>query len=274
MMAQLQGILGELGAREPIMGRLFAPVVEAARQGPVVEVTPFGRYALARVPRGHGLDVPTVGHLADVAADDLLLALGGHASEDAIEEVRRWLDARGERWREALGDVVRSASGTGDEGPARRSVLPVVVGVAAAAAAAMLDEWQRDPWLAAPVVIGRYTAGQGPEPSLAHMLWMAVDALSLGLDDEDGFAELMDSTPVAEMLAAPGGTATAVAREHPPMRARCCAGLLRSWTILAWPASCARPWASGRGLLGRSGADSAGRAAACRGDDVQDAGGC
>lgn len=61
----------------------------------------------------------------------------------------------------------------------------------------MLDEWQRDPWLAAPVVIGRYTAGQGPERSLAHLLWMAVDALSLGPDDEDGFAQLMDGIHVA-----------------------------------------------------------------------------
>lgn len=33
LMARLQGLLGKLGAREPIMGRLFAPVVETARQG-------------------------------------------------------------------------------------------------------------------------------------------------------------------------------------------------------------------------------------------------
>ena len=180
MMSQLQGVLGDLNTLEPVMGHLFAPVVQAARQGPVVEVTPFGRYALARVLRAHGRDVPTIGHLANVPASDLLLALGRCDPQDAMEEVRRWLDARGEGWQEALDQVVRSASTEGDEGPALRSVLPVVVGVAAVAAGQMLDEWQRDPWLAASVAIARHAAGQGPQPSLAHLLWVVVDVLSLG----------------------------------------------------------------------------------------------
>jgi hypothetical protein len=217
MMAQVQDLLGEL-AQVPVVGRIFTPVIEAARQGPVVEVTSFGRYALARVLRGHGVSIPSAGHLADTAPGELLLALGNLDPQDAVEEVRRWLDARGEAWQSALRDVVRSASVKGQEGSARRSVLPLVAGVAAVAAPAMLDEWQQDPWLTAPITLGRHAAGQGPEPSPYHLLWMAVDALSLGLNDEEAFDDLIDSTQVSELLAAPGALATAVTLDHPHSR--------------------------------------------------------
>jgi len=97
-------------------------------------------------------------------------------------------------------------------------VLPAVVAVAAARAGSMLEAWERDPWLAAPVAIGRHMAGQEPAPTLADLLCMTVDILALGLDDEDTFIELVDGTPLAEMLSAPGGIPTAGGLKHPRTR--------------------------------------------------------
>jgi hypothetical protein len=47
---------------------------------------------------------------------------------------------------------------------------------------------------------------------------MAVDMLSMGLDDDDTFAELMDATGVDDQLAAPGAVAVAVGLKHPRAR--------------------------------------------------------
>ena len=47
---------------------------------------------------------------------------------------------------------------------------------------------------------------------------MEVDMLSTGLDDDDAFADLVDATGVAELLAGPGGLAVAVGLDHPHTR--------------------------------------------------------
>ena len=198
-------------------------VAQAARQGPVVEVPPFGRYALARILRGHGLAVPDAGFLSDAAPDDLLLALAALEPSDAVEEVRRWLQARPDGWLRPLAEVMGTARGAGHEAAARRSALPAVIAVVAVLPEGdVLDEWQQDRWLAAAIAIGRHAAGRGPVPSLAQQLWRAVDTLSLGADDPDGFAELVEATDVAALLAAPGGLATAARLDHPQA-----AGVLR-----------------------------------------------
>jgi hypothetical protein len=109
---------------------LLGPLLDALRQGPLVTVTPSGRDLLARVLRGQGLSVPTVGDLADTPPEELLLALSGHHPGTAADEIRIWLDARGQAWPDALRDLVASASGKDDQGPLRRAALPIVIALA------------------------------------------------------------------------------------------------------------------------------------------------
>lgn len=132
----------------------MALLPDALGKGSLVTVTPSGRDLLARLLRGQGLNVPTVGDLADTPPGELLLALSEHDPAAAADELRIWLDARGQGWSAALGDLVASASGTDDEGPVRRSVLPVVISLVAEAAGSMIMAWRQDPWLAVPVELG------------------------------------------------------------------------------------------------------------------------
>lgn len=201
---------------------LLEPLLAAVQQGPLVMVTPPGRDLLARVLRGQGLSVPTVGDLADTPPGEFLLALAGHDPAAAGDEIRIWLDARGQEWATALHDLVTSASGPDDQGPLRRTVLPLVIAIAFQAAESMIPQWQQDPWLTAPVSLALAATSQARQPAAEYLLWMAVDLLSMGLDDDDAFAELVDATGVDEQLAAPG--AVAVALKHP--RARQVLGLL------------------------------------------------
>ena len=198
----------------PLLGALL----DALRQGPLVTVTPCGRDLLARVLRGQGLPVPTVGDLADTPPEELLLALSGHHPEAAADEIRIWLDARGQAWPGALRDLVASASGKDDEGPLRRAALPFVIALASQAAESMITQWQEDPWLAVPVALGLAAASRAPQPAPGHLLWMAVDMLSTSADDDDAFADLVDATGVADLLAAPGAVAAAVGLDHPHTR--------------------------------------------------------
>jgi hypothetical protein len=89
---------------------------------------------------------------------------------------------------------VPSASGKDDQGPLRRAALPLVIALASQAAEPMITEWQQDPWLAVPVALGLAATSRAPQPAPGHLLWMAVDMLSMGLDDDDAFADLVDAT--------------------------------------------------------------------------------
>ncbi|HEX2809006.1 MAG TPA: hypothetical protein VHN80_22810, partial [Kineosporiaceae bacterium] len=202
----------------PEQAPVLGPLLDALRQGPPVTVTPCGRDLLARVLRGQGLSVPTVGDLADTPPEELLLALSGHHPEAAADEIRIWLDARGQAWPGALRELVASASGRDDEGPLRRAALPLVIALASQAAASMIPEWQQDPWLAVPVALGLAAASRASQPAPGHLLWMAVDMLSTSLDDVDEFADLVDATSIADLLATPGGLAVAVGLDHPHTR--------------------------------------------------------
>ncbi|HEY6795935.1 MAG TPA: hypothetical protein VI248_14760, partial [Kineosporiaceae bacterium] len=104
-----------------------------------------------------------------------------------------------------------------DDGPPRRAVLPVVIALTAETAGSMIAQWRQDPWLAVPVALGLAIARTArPEPG--HLLWMAVDLLSTGLDDDDVFADLVDVTGITDLLAAPGAVAMAVGLDHPHTR--------------------------------------------------------
>jgi hypothetical protein len=197
---------------------LLEPLLAAVQQGPLVTVTPPGRDLLARVLRGQGLSVPTVGDLADSPPGEFLLALARHDPAAAGDEIRIWLDARGQEWPAALHDLVTSASGPDDKGPLHRTVLPLVIAVVFEAAESMIPQWQQDPWLAGPVSLALAATSQAQRPATAHLLWMAVDMLSMGLDDDDAFAELIDATGVDDQLAAPGAVAVAVGLKHPRAR--------------------------------------------------------
>jgi hypothetical protein len=215
---QLEPLVEEIRELFPDQAPLLGPLVDALRQGPLVAVSPCGPDLLARVLRGQGIPVPTVGDLAGTPPEELLLALSGHHPEAAGDEIRIWLDARGQDWAGALRDLVASASGEDEEGPVRRAALPVVVALASQAAGSMVAEWQQDPWLAVPVALGLAVASQDPRPAPEHLLWMAVDMLSTSLDDEDVFADLVDVTGVADLLARPEGLAAVVGLDHPRSR--------------------------------------------------------
>lgn len=215
---QLGPLVDEIREIFPDEAPLLGPLLDALRQGPLVTVTQCGRDLLARVLRGQGLTVPTVGDLADTPPEELLLALSGHHPEAAADEIRIWLDARGQAWPGALRELVASASGKDDEGPLRRAALPFVIALTSQAAESMITEWQEDPWLAVPVALGLAAASRTPHPAPGHLLWMAVDMLSTSLDDDDAFADLMDATGVADLLATPGAVAAAVGLVHPHTR--------------------------------------------------------
>jgi hypothetical protein len=93
---QLEPLVEEIREIFPDQAPVLGPLLDALRQGPLVTVTPCGRDLLARVLRGQGLSVPTVGDLADTPPEELLLALSGHHPEAAADEIRIWLDARGQ----------------------------------------------------------------------------------------------------------------------------------------------------------------------------------
>jgi hypothetical protein len=215
---ELEPLIEEMRQVFPGAGPVLGSLPDALRQGPVVTVTPSGRDLLARVLRGQGLRVPTVGDLADTLPAELLLALSDHDPVAATDELRIWLDARGQDWSAALGDLVASASGKDDEGPLRRAVLPVVIGLAAEAAGSMITMWQQDPWLAVPVALGLAVVSPASQPEPGHLVWMAVDLLSTCLDDDDAFSDLVDVTGIADQLAAPGGVALGVGLDHPHTR--------------------------------------------------------
>jgi hypothetical protein len=220
--AQMRELLDGAGSAFGGVGVLAEPALQSLQQGPFAEVTPFGRYALARVLRGHGLTVPTLGDLAGAPPGELLEALCAHDPAAAAEEIRVWLDARGEGWESAVREIVRSAAVKDESGPVRRLTLPTLIGVVAVAAGPMLREWQADPWLAAAVAVGRFAAGQGPQPTAEQFLWLAVDAMSMSmsmsLDEEEDFAELAERVQVEPMLAEPGGIAAALRLDHPQTR--------------------------------------------------------
>ncbi|HEX2809557.1 MAG TPA: hypothetical protein VHN80_25625, partial [Kineosporiaceae bacterium] len=129
----------------------------------------------------------------------------------------------------------RSAAVKDESGPMRRLTLPTLIGVVAVAAGPMLREWQADPWLAAAVAVGRFAAGQGPQPTAEQFLWLAVDALSMELDEEEDFAQLGERVQVEPMLAEPGGIAAALRLDHPHTREvlRRVAGCLDDWKLAA-----------------------------------------
>jgi len=215
---QWEPLVEELRQVFPGGAPFLDPVLEALRDGPVITVTPGGRDLLARVLRGQGFTVPTVGDLAQSPPEDFLLGLSGHDPEAAAEEIRIWLDARGEGWQVALEELVASASGQDEEGPLRRVALPIVIALTAESAGSLLARWQEDPWLAAPVALGLAAASRAPQPPAGSLLWMAVDMLSTSLDDADAFADLADVTGIADLLAEPGAVTVAVGVEHPQAR--------------------------------------------------------
>jgi hypothetical protein len=197
---------------------LLQPLLAAVQQGPLVTVTPPGRDLLARVLRGQGLRVPSVGDLADSPPGEFLLALTDHDPAAAGDEIRIWLDARGQEWSAAVNDLVASASGLDDKGPLRRTMLPFVIAVVVEAAESMIPRWQQDPWLTVPVNLALAGTSKARQPAAEDLLWMAVDMLSMGLDDDDVFAELIDATGVDDALAAPGAVGVAVGLKHPHTR--------------------------------------------------------
>jgi hypothetical protein len=162
--------------------------------------------------------VPRAGDRVDDEPAELLDRLLSYRPDDALAEAVRWLDAKGDRWEEALREVGWSAAVKGDDGPGRRSVLPAVLIAAGPRVASLLDGWRGDPWLSAPSAVAREVLDLGPEPTLGQRLWLAVDALCSDLDDPDDFEESLADVPLIALLTEPGGVRAALALDHPLTR--------------------------------------------------------
>ncbi|HEX2809961.1 MAG TPA: plasmid pRiA4b ORF-3 family protein [Kineosporiaceae bacterium] len=200
------------------MGTALSTVVDALVAGPALRLTPLGAYGLARVLAAHGWDVPASGACADVEPVELLDRLMAYIPRDAIEEATGWLAARGDRWAEALREVIWSAAVKGDDGPPRRAVLPAVLCAAGPPVVPILDAVQGDPWLSAVVASIRHALEIGPEPTLAQRLWLEIDGLSLVVEDPDEFEEALEDSSLLELLAERGGVAAAAGSDHPHAR--------------------------------------------------------
>lgn len=190
-------------------------VVEAVTEGPAVRLTPLGGYGLARVLSAHGWRVPRVGDCVDADPGELLDRLAAYLPRDAEEEAARWVDARGTGWARALEQVMWSAAVASEEGPERRGVLPMVLRAPGPRVAPVLGAGAGDPWLAPVLAITRYQMGLGEEPTVAQLLWLTVDGLSVTLKDPDAFAEEVPDSPLAELLAQPSGLADLAGLNHP-----------------------------------------------------------
>jgi hypothetical protein len=200
------------------LGTALSAVVDALVAGPALRLTPLGAYALARLLTAHGWEVPESGACVDVEPGDLLDRLMTYIPQDAIQEATGWLAARGERWAEALREVIWSAAVKGDDGPPRRVVLPAVLCAAGPPVVPILDAVQGDPWLSAVVAATRHALQIGPEPTLAQRLWLEIDGLSLVAEDPDDFEEALEDSALLELLAERGGVAAAAGSDHPHAR--------------------------------------------------------
>ena len=193
-------------------------VLDGLLEGPAVRLTSLGGHGLARLLAAHGWHVPEAGACAGCAPGALLDELGRYLPEDVAEEASAWLDAQGDHPEPVLREVLHSAASRGDEGPGRRSVLPLVLAAAGERAVPAMDAVRGDPWLAPILAVVRYGLGAGPEPTLADLMWLAVDLLGPALGDEEWFAEAFADSPLAELLAMPGAVTVAAGLRHPRAR--------------------------------------------------------
>ena len=114
-------------------------VVEALLDGPVVRLTSLGSYGAgsdAGRPRLAGSGSRCLPH-AD--SGELLDRLAAYSPSDAAEQVEGWLAARGEDWAQAVEQVMWSAAARGEVGPARRALLPMVLGAAGSRVVPVMD---------------------------------------------------------------------------------------------------------------------------------------
>jgi hypothetical protein len=199
----------------------LAAAVDALLGGPALHLTPLGAYGLSRLLVAHGWDVPASGDCADLDPADLLDRLSAYLPQDAVDEATAWLDARGDRWDDALRQVIWSAAVKGQDGPPRRVVLLGVLYAAGPRVAPVLDAFHGNPWLSAVVAAARSLLELGPEPTLAQRLWLTVDGVCLGLDeadDPDAVEEALEDSDLGELLAERGGIVAAAGLTHPRAR--------------------------------------------------------
>jgi hypothetical protein len=199
------------------MTNAIQDLVDSLEHGPVLQLTPLGSYGLARLLTAHGWQLPVVGACANVAPSDLLDRLIAYLPEDAEAEVASWFEAHGTEREAALREVIATAATKAPEGPLRRAVLGTMMTVAGPSTVPVLASWQGDQWLGASVALLLHELGVGPAPSLAQLLWIAVDGLSVALedDDEEVFTDALDSVGLIELLTRHGAVTAAVGLNHP-----------------------------------------------------------
>lgn len=217
--AQLRDQVSETAnERDAVLRFALTPIIDALDQGPHVQLTPLGRYGLARLLAAHCLTVPRAGDSADVEPDRLLDRLVRYRPQDGFNEAQRWVEARGDRWESALREVASTAAVQGTEGPPRRSVLAMVWHAAGQRVAPLLDRLDGEEWLAVPAAMARHRLGIGPEPTLAQRMWMVVDGLTSVVDEEDDVEDAVHDLHLGELLRTAGAMAAAAELSHPRAR--------------------------------------------------------
>jgi hypothetical protein len=204
------------GTLESAVSDILARIGDDADRGPAVLLTPLGAYGLGRLLLAHGWAPPVAGECQDVAPAFLLDALMRYLPDDAEEEFARWITARGGPGDEVMLEVARSAAVPSPEGPARRLMLMLIWAATGPRVRPLMDAVADDLWLSSAVAMTLYATGEGPEPTLAQRLWLAVDGLCLAIgEDYDHFAAEVADTELLDLLRRPGGIEAAVHCDHP-----------------------------------------------------------
>ncbi len=216
--AVMANLLSEVSMDDDPAGPAMKPLVNAVLESPIVQLTPLGSYGLRRLLMAQGWNVPQIGDYANVPASEILDQLRGYAAfEDAVNEARVWLTARGDEWSAALADVLESARLDATKlGAQRRIALQALLQAAGPRVEPTLDSLADDPWLSAVAALARYELDLGPELTLAQELWLAVDTLTFDhTTDVDDVIEGLEETEVIDLLQQPGAVAAAASLTHP-----------------------------------------------------------
>jgi hypothetical protein len=255
MTAPWQGIGLDPAELEGAVKAAFLAVTQSVEDGAVIQLTPLGRYGLARLLAAHGWEIPRAGECLDVAPTELLDRLDRYNQDDAEAEAGRWIEARADSWSQDAGRVLWSASVKGPEGPQRRAALQPFLRGVGPRVAPLLEAATGDPWLGSISALVLHQFELRPEPAVGDLLWIVIDQLGPSLDDPEDFADELAESLLEEFLARPSGIAAALGVSHPQTREV----LKAAAPQLDDPALSA---ALRKALAGRSGNPARGRAAA------------
>ncbi|SEF68290.1 hypothetical protein SAMN05216223_101714 [Actinacidiphila yanglinensis] len=166
---------------------------EIARYG-AVRLTPLGVYGVRERLADAGAHAPVLGDLAEVAADDLLGALGSYPDHAVRYEAEAWLAGR--KPSEAAAELLAAAGEDGAEGPTRRLVCQQVLALLGTEAEPAVRDVLDDLHLGglARVWLTERQLPDVPAPSTDMVYWLTIDTIAAQLaadGDSDELASLI-----------------------------------------------------------------------------------